>query len=129
MSVVQFPEAKRMVWVCPCGCSSFTLLGDGGAECIACDRPVSEAGAWYETKPEAPKTTEAPFEDIRGDDDTDFARRRARQIAADPDVRLLVSKSEANVRVWCAIATEEDRQWMLRGLDDAREVIVARRLP
>lgn len=49
------PEPKDLIWVCACGCQSFTLRQDMQAECQQCGvLAVDELGAWKTELPEPP---------------------------------------------------------------------------
>jgi hypothetical protein len=44
--VVEFPEKPEpMIWVCSCGCTSFSLHNDSCARCMSCNKEA-DAGGW-----------------------------------------------------------------------------------
>jgi hypothetical protein len=114
--VIQLPPAPEVIWVCGCGCSTFDLMGDGTARCAVCSRQTPyEQGGWH--APEAASTWngDEPVRTVRGNNGTEFARRRVTQLSAAEDaIAIIVIREDGTLHTWSSIETSDQRSWLKR---------------
>jgi len=125
MSVVNFPAPVPQIWVCSCGCSTFSLRADGEAECAACENIIDAgSGGWFPAIKEGPERDPAadpPVNDVQGNGSVDFARQRIQQVSQGDDVAaLLVVRACGTIHAWGSFETAEQREWIMRKLDQAK---------
>ena len=130
--VVDFPvrdrgDAGDRVWVCACGCSTWTLRCDGQSECASCEKiSTVEGGGWSDHLAgggDVDADLEV-FEDVQGNGCADFARASAGRTARRDDRALIVSAGyDGGLSVWGDISTAEERDWALERLAQARALV------
>lgn len=128
MTVLAFPKAKPLIWVCNCGCATFELRDDGKAVCAVCgDHPVGYSGGWYEDiKDGKPRPDDAPgaIFNTHGNGSVEFARRRTAQIASKDDVvTIVVLRADGQVTTWSGIDRPSRVKWMRSKLKQAAGLI------
>jgi len=128
MSVVNFPSQKPQIWICDCGCSSFTLRADGEAECCNCELVADGVGGgWMErirNGPSRDPEADPPYADVQGNGSEEFARRRLQRLASQDDVvALAVVKEDGRVSSWSVAETDEQIAWTQRLYGVAAELI------
>jgi hypothetical protein len=144
MTVVQFPKPQnhgiandpnppdvQRVFVCDCGCYSFTLCADGTIMCASCEEIMETdmhqpGGAWWQAIENAPTLDTAdapPMSTILGDGE-EFQRRRISQIAAGSDW-LLCGTFDGNVTAWIhgPVLNETQVAWLRRRVENAMEMV------
>lgn len=127
MSVVSFPSATDVIWVCDCGCSTFRLVSDGTAECANCAAIVTGAdGSWFSEIADAPMCDDdrVPFKDVQGNNSVEFARARMSRLANDADMAAIVLvRDGGTIHAWFSAETDEQVDWTRRRLADASDLI------
>lgn len=130
--IVQLHQPQPMTWVCDCGCSTFSLLSDGTAQCAACDADHEGHGSGWLDRSEDRRTAHEEgdtFADVQGNGSIEFARRRLARIAADEDaVLIVVAKKCGRLSVWSVAETEEQAEWAQRKLKQADDLIARKDL-
>lgn len=129
--VVDFPvrggDAEVLVFVCDCGCSTFLLRSDGETQCASCDEiSVGDGGGWSDHLEDAGEVADGVtiFKDVQDGGSVDFARASAARRAGGDDRSLIMSAGkDGSVSVWGAVDTIERRDWALRRLQDAIEIV------
>ena len=124
-NVVSIAKPDVMIFVCNCGCSSFSLLSDGSTECSACNTlDADQAGAWADHSGDKTLHEGDVFVDVQGNNSVEFARKRIGLLASDDDVALvLVAKDGGSVHAWCKSETEGEMQWMREKLQVGGDLI------
>lgn len=100
-NVTPLKQPAPRIWICNCGCASFSLLEDGTAECAMCGETVSETdgAGWKGIKGES--NTENPITDINGNGSIEFAKRRVESLASDADAfAIIVIKEGGAIHSW-----------------------------
>ena len=126
--VIAFPSKAppEMMWVCGCGCASFTLGGEGDLTCTACSSLIVGAeGGWYVPKlPDTAWEGDNPITHVMGNDSVDFARERMGRHAREPDVStIIVVRQSGQIHTWTDVDNAEGVQWLQERLTDAEELI------
>ena len=124
--VVRFPEAKTVIWVCGCGCTSFELLGDLTARCVLCGaKPTTEVGGWFPSEKGQAWIGDLPTSEVASNEDgTGFMRRLASRRAAQENVVLtLACEDTGRLHLWADAHDEEQRQWARDRLASAIEML------
>ena len=124
--VVNFPAKQDRIWVCRCGCSTFNLLDGGRAECAACGSwDVHEGAGWsYDLGGRHDEFDGQTFNDIHGNGSVEFARARMRRDALRDDVRMIVlGREDGSIACWFDVTTEEQREWALEKMADAKAML------
>ncbi|TNC05553.1 hypothetical protein [Paracoccus marcusii] len=125
--IVQLQQPQPMTWVCECGCSTFTLLSDGTAQCAGCDADHEALGSGWLDRSKDRRTLyeEADtFTDVQGNGSTIFARRRIARIAADEDAAMIVvAKEDGRISAWSIAETEDQVAWAHKKLTQAADLI------
>jgi hypothetical protein len=121
--IVNFTQPDRLIWVCDCGCSTFSLFSDGVAECSLCAAPVTGAAeGWQEATEEAGKRDEpiARTSDHQGNGSAEFAKALIRKTAADPDLKLCITATgDSRTRVWAEAENTGQMEWTMDRIQDA----------
>ena len=135
-AVVDFPtrQADRIIWVCNCGCSTFSLRADGESECAHCGALAGadvNPGEWRSRLPDP----DAPVRDLKSADNTRINRemgtaKRAIQtiLSTDPGelAAIVVLHSDGLTRTWspCDFETRKQQRWLRARLRDALELLL-----
>lgn len=131
--IVQLQQPQPMTWVCECGCSTFTLLSDGTAQCAGCDADHEALGSgWLDRSKDrrTPHEEADTFTDVQGNGSVEFARRRLARIASDDDAALVVvAKQDGRVSSWAIADTDDEITWAKARLADAADLIARKRGP
>lgn len=131
MSVVEFPSPERLLWVCACGCRSFTLYADAVVECADCGTlQAGEPGGWRQALPAAPASA-PPLENTTSrtvvtlqDARSMVLRLQKDEALVDELVALIALRGGGGLRVWGeAFDTEARQAWLDRRLAEAREIL------
>lgn len=122
--VVSIGPKEPRIWVCNCGCSTFSLLDDGTAECAACEALSDVDGSgWSKWTAESRHDEGDAFRDVQGNGSVDFARRRIAGMAQDEDAALLVVvKTNGTIQAWSEAETKEQFAWARRKLRQAADL-------
>lgn len=126
-NIVKLHEEKpTRVWVCDCGCSTFSLIEGGTAECAHCggilDSGDEDVSGWMDL-PDREAKVEDPIVDIQGNGSVDFARARVQKLCQDPSVRLLISgNDDGTVVFWSAAASKDQAEWSIELIDAAKSL-------
>lgn len=114
-----------MVFVCNCGCISFSLMSDGSTECSACGiSDEQQDGAWANNSPEKTEYDGEHFADVQGNNSIKFAKMRIGKLARDSDIALvLVAKDGGSVHAWCKSETPAQMEWMREKLQVGGDLI------
>ena len=124
MPVVDFPPKLEQIWVCLCGCSTFELLASGTTRCAACSVVSPDNGGWYTPPTKTQYTGPEPFEDVQGNGEVEFSRRRMSRRAMDPNTCcVVVILRDGAVSTWADFETLEQCNWLKKRLLDGAEVI------
>ena len=126
MTVISFPAKAKdetVIFVCNCGCASFTLRADGFAECRNCEA-VSDDGGWRARKDTDPDFTgQATFED--GGSTAEFAEHKAKRDVSSADW-IIFGTNEGRVVSWARdfMETPEQRSWLRNGVEAGIDAIL-----
>jgi hypothetical protein len=128
--VIAFPARNedKIVWRCGCGCISFFLLADGGAECCRCGCVQSgEDGSWRERLPETPQRVEMqPPDDITVTDLNSSAaglRRTLERAQIGATAIVVIIQDDGGVSTWGAIENVEQSDWFDRRIETAKRML------
>ena len=123
--VIQIPIRRDEIWVCLCGCSSFSLLGDGSIECSSCGTWAEEMGSWYEEKPAAEATDDPPFGDIQGNGSVDFAKAQVIRSVQSVDVVMIMTVAEnGRLKLWTSVEGKAQEKWLLRQFSAGKKLFM-----
>ena len=122
------PPTERKIWVCSCGCSTFTLLSDGSVECAMCEEPShDDQGGWTMPGTATEWSGDAPVRDIAGNGSIEFAKRLILKRAEAEDAALVVvADRDGAIHTWSECETEEQFAWAGRKLDDIKALVLKR---
>ena len=127
--VIAFPSKAppEMMWVCGCGCASFTLGGEGCLTCSACKHPVGAdaAGGWSApTLPDTAWEGPSPVNHLTSNGSPEFARQRMSTFAGEPDVAgIVIIRKSGAVHAWTDVDTAKGVEWLQERLKDAAGII------
>jgi hypothetical protein len=125
------PFRERLMWHCAvCNCASYFLYNDKTVECVGCHTVGVDDGEWIINLPEP-----EPDKITKTDDDVirvitwgspELARRHTlKKIAAVNEAKELVAVAgwdkDGGMHSWFDIATQEEKDWMLRKLAQLTE--------
>lgn len=106
-------KAEKRVWVCACGCSTFTFYEDGTAECPHCGE-AAETGGWEPPDQATDRPDDGPrqFQSIQGNI-PDFAQHRiARFAGSEQATMLIIGMADGTVHTWAASEKADDPEWL-----------------
>lgn len=131
-NIIDFPkeEEPKLIWFCGhCNCSSFFLYNDYTVECAGCGHN-SDGGEWVRYLAPSPK---APTEK---DNSTaintiawgspEFSRKSVMKHVKDWDANiamLAVWNHDGAMKSWTDIATQEQKDWCIRHMQDLLDQI------
>jgi len=108
--VVNLKQSQPRMWVCGCGCRSFTLLEDGTAECTNCDKVVC-CGKWHVVNAVESEVESPPFRQNIVDSLTPHivlndALKRIWEVA----VLAVIYEGATEFRVWDRPMTDDEQK-------------------
>lgn len=120
-------EETRLVYVCDCGCSTFSLIDDGSAECAHCGAPANAAsGGWMSSIEHAPMRAEgasSAFRSVRGNGSVDFVRARLVSIAQEEETdTIIVGQRDGEIALWTD-SSEERYDQLFRHIESIERMI------
>ena len=128
MSNVVSLDHAPMMWVCVCGCASFSLLSDGSTECCNCGEVEPGDNKWATHDPQQNEYDGQAFLDIHGNNSVEFAKSRIGRLASDADIALVfVAKEGGSTHAWSAATDSDQLDWAIEKIDIARDLIEQRR--
>lgn len=124
-NVIKLTEEPKRIWVCDCGCSTFTLVDGGNVECAMCESDGhGKTSGWFTPRHGSETSNDKPVKDIAGNGSIDFARRRLAQIAQDDGNALLIAAHEGgSVSSWSRAETQEQLDWVRDKVETALSLI------
>lgn len=128
MSVVAFPRQglDRIIWRCPCGCTSFALRADGVAECANCERAMNGLGEWRERLPEPPQTVHASAGDLTVTKMSETGANMDRVLKKahhDVTAAVIVLQSNGEVSTWGVPMSAAQLDWFDGRIAAARKML------
>lgn len=124
------PKDSDYLWRCNCGCTSFSLLGDGTARCHNCDAEPSDVdGEWRKPLP-GPEIEAAELDpsDFRVTDmftSEASLKRTIEQASVNATAFVVVAQSDGAISVWGEISEDPEHvAWCDRRLSDARKFLI-----
>lgn len=117
------PPVEPRIWVCICGCSTFSLRDDGTSACALCGLVEGADGGWTD-KPGTTYSGDAePIAVVQGNNSVDFARRViAKRTAEEDTVAIVVVRHSGDIHVWTGAETSDQAAWIQRRITDAVEL-------
>lgn len=112
--------SEPQIWVCTCGCETFFLRADYTIECAHCGK-ISDGGVWCDKLPDEVKAEPWPRQIVVRLDTSQANLKHIMSKARVEDTAcLLVVQRNGLVHSWRHIETDEQRDWLLRRLDEAK---------
>lgn len=126
-------EAKRLIWVCNCGCTVHRAYAEGYIACADCETVgVGAPGEWRARLPEPPEAPRAVSDDcfqvISLDSAATFLKRRLAQ-PTDDIVFVALAHRDGFVSTYSEGPRKEGKQasWTRRRLRDIADRLIAKK--
>jgi len=123
-------DERKLILVCPCGCTNFHLHADGHVECTNCENLTPNPdNAWHERVPAPPAVGEAvpsnehDFKIIDLDTAPIYVRRKADLINGAAAIVIIGRNSDLSTWVWSGVETPEQREWLERRMAEAATLV------
>lgn len=129
--VVQFPDRADgpsdhdYLWICPCGCVTFEVRGDGSFVCANCAETSDvDQGGWF--KQGEPEIDCAEERVVRGNDPDDirFLRQRISRMVLEEDTcGVVVIRQDGGITFMEDACTDDRKSWYRRRLNQAKKML------
>lgn len=134
MTVHEFPQKERLLWICGCGCQTHYAYEDGSIECASCgDKPPPGTGTWR-PKPEdadnavVDRDENGPMRfDARVGIDREFSQRRfTDRVISGEFIAAIGIRENGGVSTIHSeqFTTSRQKRWLLRRLVEALAMLI-----
>ncbi len=123
------PKDSEYIWRCECGCLSWTLIGDGSAQCMQCKAaPSNINGSWRKPLPDpSPSDGHAEPKDVELVDmatsGANLSRTLSRATVEETAV-VMVFQSHGGISTWGCVEGQEQIDWLDGRIASARKLVV-----